>query len=551
MRLKIVNYTVENPPLLNSSTPYRKSTLFFVYILAITYGTLWLYIGYLRLISFNNFYGDLGQQTSYLIALSNTSNLYVLFHELRPQSPFAIVIAQILRISPYPLTLIALQDYAISLSIVPLYYVSKAFLRDRVNSWLMVISYLLFFPLSATLWEGYGHIMEFFPLLFFIALYLYIRGSKFYILFFALASYTDIVMSTSLILLLFYDIFKLRRGRLDIMTSVLDPAKRIKYNIVTILVSLFPIAYYTLQQNLFYIFTFGSHVYTGTSGTLHPDLLQAYISIFTYTLVTSFLTLLLIFIPFLILIRYPNKFLITLIPFFYFFFFSGYESGFFNFLFYIWSMYTPLVFSALLIYMGSRRPKTIKDTNFSVHKNHFCFRVPRTPSNRAIALMITLVIITISIFYAPWGPLNSQNIPGQNVNAFYSFETNLHVSRNDIVAANFVSLVPTNKTILIQNNMPIFSDRDRNFLFGPSYTPWVTGQTQWGPAPANSTVPQFICTDPISYWFTSPFTSGENMSYWFHYFTTKYHYGLLAESYPYYLYELNYNGTPKIMITSF
>jgi hypothetical protein len=158
----------------------------------------------------------------------------------------------------------------------------------------------------------------------------------------------------------------------------------------------------------------------------------------------------------------------------------------------------------------------------------------------------------MGIFYNPYGPLNNPNLPGNN--AYANFGHQINVTSSDRIANQFVGLVPRNSTVMIQDNEPQFANRPRNFVFGPGNLPWLNASLFYddGPKPA-STTPQFIAPDVNNAelgggWYTFPFynTSDGSMSTWFPYFYSHYHYGLLAYSYPFYLYELNYSGNPVI-----
>ena len=163
----------------------------------------WFYISIFKFLSFNDYYGDLGQNTSYLIAIYNTRSPTALFEEVRPQSYFSFIIALIMGIFPSAFTLIALQILTSGLSILFLYFYAFRSTENKWYSLIISLTYALSFSLNATLWQAYGHIMQFFPFFFFLAL-VFERKRKY--LFYSLiimASLTNIVMLFSMMLLLF------------------------------------------------------------------------------------------------------------------------------------------------------------------------------------------------------------------------------------------------------------------------------------------------------------------------------------------------------------
>ena len=166
-------------------------------------------------------------------------------------------------------------------------------------------------------------------------------------------------------------------------------------------------------------------------------------------------------------------------------------------------------------------------------------------------LIFVILVIFMGLFYNPYSPLNSPTLPGEN--AYANFYHQINVTSSDTIANEFVKLVPRNATVLVEDNEPQYSDRDRNFLFGPGNLPWLsTSFYDLGPEPS-SVIPQYIAVDVNGWvvnhgWYNFPFynSSDGSMLTWFPYFYSHYHYGLLAYSYPFYLYKLNYNGSPLI-----
>jgi hypothetical protein len=237
-------------------------------------------------------------------------------------------------------------------------------------------------------------------------------------------------------------------------------------------------------------------------------------------------------------------FIISTFPLLIFILFGGYPLGNMKVQYY-GEYFTPLLYFLILM------PPffTNKDHTVKIHPNS-SENMPMV-RNRGVILFILLVVV-FGLFYNPYGPFNNPNLPGTNAYAHFSEEIN--VTPVDKIANSFVKLVPSNATILVQDNEPQFSNRPKNFLFGPGNLPWLNESFFYdkGPTPA-STIPQYIAVDVCgvltnsgwyNFWFYNS-TDG-SMSTWFPYFYSHYHYGLLAYAYPFYLYKLNYTGQSVI-----
>jgi len=518
-----------------------------IFVFVIMFVAMWFYISFLKFYSFNDYYGDLGQNTSYLISIFNTRNLTTLFHEVRPQSYFSLVIAIILGIFPSAVTLITLQILATGASVLFLYFYSRKVTNKKLISFIISVSYSLSFSVNATLWQGYGHIMQFFPFLFFLALLFEERNEKIYFFLIVMAAITNIVTLLSIIILLTIrgiDDIKKRNNK---KTNFL---KRFKISrIITLFFLLIPIILYLIQENLTAFVSFNSGTVSGSLSFL--QLVNFYLYNIIHSIQDKILVLFLIIVPFLFLWNRVNVTYLILLPVFVFLLFSNYGVGFFNLQFYISSMLPPLL---IFLFLQKYSP-TCEVSKYKVVRkaysdrtrtNEFKIkRLPKREAKKSAVLFLLVATLIISLFYAPWGPLNSQTIPGQDLNAYYNFAQDIHLTNSDIGADKFLSIIPSNATVLIQNNMPIFSNRDRNYLFGPDLIPINNTNFSPGPVPRTN-IPQFIITENNSVWYTFPFQVGGNMEYWFNYYTTTYHYGIRAISGNYVLYELYYQGNVSV-----
>ena len=308
-----------------------------------------------------------------------------------------------------------------------------------------------------------------------------------------------------------------------------------------------PVILFALFQiKLVGLITFQGGVNTSTGNIINGYLGNLF-SLFNNAFIVLFMmALLLIIILTLVIDRTEIIYFISTIPLFVFILFSGYPFG--N----IKVQYDGEYFTPLLYFLILTPP-------FSVNKNYNTKPHPNISLNARVlkskgVILFVIIVIFMGLFYNPYGPLNNPNLPGTNAYAHFGEEIN--VTHSDKIANTFVKLVPSNATILVQDNEPQYSNRPKNFLFGPGNLPWLNASFFYdkGPKPA-SPIPQFIAVDVCgvlsnegwyNFWFYNS-TDG-SMSTWFPYFYSHYHYGLLAYAYPFYLYKLNYTG--MVMISS-
>jgi uncharacterized membrane protein len=518
-----------------------------IILFTILFVICWFYLALIKFLSFHDFYGDLGQNTSYLIAIYNTKNIKTLFEEVRPQSYFSLFIAGIIGIFPSAFTLVTLQIISTGLTLIFLYIYAYKSSQNKWHSFFITLSYSLSFSLNANLWQSYGHIMEFFPLFFFAGFAFKDRKYIFNFLI-IIASLTNIVMLLSMILLL---LIQERKNVQESTKSKLSLIRKIGMDrIIAIFVLLVPISLFFLQENFTEFVSFNNGSFSHTNSSIISQIVNLYINNFMLTITSKILTLLLILIPFVLVFTKRNKKFIIFLPVCIFIIFSNYAVGYFNFQFYLSSTLVPLLFflfiesygkfSASRVEIFGYKSSTVKSKihNYSVMKLK---QALNSCSRNKVVFYLLISTVIISLFYAPWGPLNSSHIPGQNLNSYYHFNNDIKLTQAEQGADKFLSFIPRNATVLIQDNMPIFSNRDRNYIFGPNLIPTNKSVFQPGPTP-KTLIPQFIVIDSSSYWFTAPFESGYNMAYWVGYYTTHYHYGVRAISGEFELYELNYKG---------
>jgi uncharacterized membrane protein len=515
---------------------------------ATAWGSFWLYVDTLRYLSFNAYINDLGLELSYLIAISHTTNLHVLWLEVTPQKPFVLVLAGVTLLSPSAITLLAIQAYLVCLAALPLYGIALHFSKRRDLSLLLSLTYLFFFPLSTILWFDF-HVMSLFGFFFLTGIWLYLRNSRWSVVFLLLAATTNIALAGVVILfgivegtaLLRFD----RRAGKGFLSFLTQRRGRLLTFIVGGTSLLF--VYYSLAASIQTLATFQ------TPQNVHGGLVTYYISNFLYNAPNLIIVTLLIAVPFIPLLSVvPARnlgYAYLLLPFSALYLFSNYAFSYLN------AQYTGALLTPELFLVAARALSPHESNvgsseipysrSFRSRHRWIVYSHSLDSRHRAVAIMLVFTV-GISLFYTPWGPFNSDQIPGTN--PYFDFWNKITVTPVDQVADGFANLVPPSATILLQDNMPIFADRNKNNIFGTGNLPWLGPENEPGPTPS-SLIPDFMCTDVQSSWFTNPFTSEPsqgNMSYWFNYFYAHYQYGLLAFDWPFALWELNYSKAPNV-----
>ena len=529
-----------------------KYDLYVVVIIAILFSILWYYADLLRLLSFNAYLYDLGTQTASLISLSHTSSLQSFLIQITPTKPGMILFVPLVYIFPTPKTLLFIQAFSIGFSAVPLYSIAKEYSRRVDISAIIITAYLLFFPLNRLVYFDF-HFMALFPLPFFIGYYLYLKGSKWFLLFFFLASLFDIALAVAPVLIILSGIFGYVRNRVNVKKSNISTWKGFSLFIYTL--SLFTLSFVFI----FYIYmtSFGSFINFNTTSSSSIGLIPSYINNARNALKYGTPILFLSIIPLVPLLFSPVrnwKIGYIMAPFILMFFLSGYPFWLFNAQ-YMGGFLSPLLFilvSALFRDGIDSDPKSKEKKMKGIRQHVFLIVQKRRTINTEIAIVFLTLVLLISLYYAPWGPLNSSSPSalGSEYNSFANFHEEVTLTNTEKIADKMFSLVPANKTVLMQDNMPILSGRVRNYMFGPGLLPWLNSTgVSYSPGPTpHSNVPEYIALDTES-WFTNWFYNSTDgtMQYWFTYFYEHYHYGLLGYDYPFALYELNYTGKPIVM----
>lgn len=161
----------------------------------------------------------------------------------------------------------------------------------------------------------------------------------------------------------------------------------------------------------------------------------------------------------------------------------------------------------------------------------------RSPNwGRASVIWVTVAIVSLSAVIVPLSPLNALAGLQNSQSPFYDYElqSQTSVSSYDQALARMGSMMPMGSSVLIQENMPQFTNRAL----------WFEPGSYFG-----SPLVDYVLTDPASNYFTEPppsFIGGNNttMEEWFNALTATGAYGVKAEYEGAVLLEKGYRGLP-------
>lgn len=514
-----------------------------VIVLYLTFSVLWTIIELLKFYSFNSYVYDLGVGVASLNSIARTYSLPNLLLLIPSFKPFTLFISYITLIFPNPKVFLYIQSFGTLLASIFIYLIACRKYKSPFLSVLVSFSFLFFFPVSWYLFDNF-HIAGLFSTFFFAAIYFGERRPKLSFVLYFFASTTNLVLAFFLLIYLF--IKQVNKFQFLLAPSFKD---EIKKNLKSFIFMLAPVP--TLIFAVWRLKFSGLVSFNGGATIQSHSIIQGYlsnlISLLNSGSVLFFMMCILFLVVFTTIIQRSEViYAISIFPVVVFILFGGYMGG--NFLSqYNGEYFTPILYFLILI------PNTYMKKNVSGKSQSEISQKSSDVKRRGVLLFVILIIF-MGIFYNPYGPGNSPHLPGMN--AYANFDQTLNVSASEKIANEFVKLVPGTSSVLVDDIEPQFADRPRNFLFGPGNLPWINSTFFYnsGPKPS-STIPQYIAVEVINAelghgWYYANFynSTDGSMSTWFPYFHSHYRYGLLAYSYPFYLYKLNYSG--NIVISS-
>lgn len=331
--------------------------------------------------------------------------------------------------------LLTFQSIALGVAAVPIYKISRYYLRDPWASLAISISYLLFFPLSGINWFDF-HFQSLFIPFFLFGYYFYLRENYLTaIVFFALSGVTKfpyIAFPALFSLYLLVQFFYRRRSHDFIYGN-----KALWFAIFLFLIStvLFILGYYTFSL-------------TGSLGT---ELKISQNHNIEYLLKAKILTVVLLLLPVLFLPIFSKKWFIFLLPFFFVMVYSNSWTFVYPSLFTLQysSSIVPFIFLGTIdgLYTIQRRGNHGK-----AKRKKYIGRLKSFYSGeklRPLTVIMLLAIILFGLFFQPYGPANSVSQTNYYLTESTKVNTTLEYYINSELA-----MVPKYSTLLVQDNIP-------------------------------------------------------------------------------------------------
>ncbi len=454
---------------------------------AIVYGVAWSLISISKLNTYHATVFDLGV-SSFL--------LWSVFHGhfvLVPEKSVYLLLAPFYYLYPRQAALLVFQSFWIGAGSLPLYFIAK---RVTGSNGALAVSmgYLLYFPVAGINWFDF-HFMALFPTLFLTGLYFRMSGRVLpSAVFLALSCTTDALAPAIVAIagcILTYDDWRIGRGR----TALFPRDNRripMRYDAAVVMLPVLFLA--------------------GLAAAFGPDTLLKYIpfrlslqgaaTAFSFDLPWKVYFLALPILPLVVFIRRSPVFLLLSVPYSLFALFSTDLNNFTPYYYQYAALYAPGYVLAALLGMAG-----MSDRKFRIIRRK---RISAKPATVFLAL-----VLIAGAFLLPYSPLNAYMARPPEGN--YLFLHNVLPNRVDRNLTEMLELIPSNASVLMQNNMPELAQRS-NFTVPGVYK--------------GNYLPAYIVTDPHSRFFyvnMNGSTKGD-MLYWINRLFSTGHYGIIAEA---------------------
>ncbi len=500
----------------------------FVAIGTVLYGSIWSYIGILKILSLNAYVFDLGINSErgwiilhtnlgihgYLTTLFNSGIVYPLSPLTGSGNFFAMIIFQ-----------------AFSIGIVgPAFYLiaKEKGLKSR-ESMLISLAFFFYFPVYGILWFDF-HYQAFFMPLFIYAYLLYIK--KYYtlsILLFFLSGIVRYPYSVFPMVFAFIELLLILRNR----SSEYDRSRFVSMLVILILMI---------------IWTVLGFLIFGLSSTIPHSSVSEYIILDTSTWVRFYVILLflapLLFIP-VLRVRWIN----LAFPAFYLFITSSYTWYTYPHVFQVQyaAAVVPFLFLGLIDFLGPS-VKRENDNNKTIYNKNAIFR---NKSVSRLIVTILVILLFLNIFFAPFSPLNNQL--GDQFN--FQQNTSYNLQQYSELGSMLKMIPSSDQYIVYQNNIPEFFPRpalpDDALLMGGYLGSFTNVSVQeainnsWQVNTGGKEVPMpvdFALADASNLNF---YLAGNSVYSIVHDMYKSGKYGILSEGYGLILLQRGYNGTIK------
>ncbi len=504
--------------------------LFFAFLL---YSVVWSYISIMKLYSLNASVYDLGQFMQAFWNAYHSNSVYNVYTTVLTYGDVYLFFPFVY-IQSYPL-LLSVQSILLGVAIFPIFGIAKHFLKSELTSLLISLSYLIYFPLVGLNWFDF-HTDALFVPFFLLGYYFYIKGRyKLSFFFFLLAS--------------------IGRYPEAFLVAI--------FGLLTIIEDLF----HKYSQNK--LVRVGEYKFlvsiTAAASTL---MILGYVSLKTYATITlsnlpltsnlenKIFTVLLVFVPMMMIPVFSKKWLILLIPYFYAMFTTNVSQWVFPYFthYQMTSILIPFIFigtvEGMYALFGSNHSNlnTNNDERFPVKRKIFR-KIRSIKPDKKVAVAIFTAVILFSLVYEPFGPYNQFSQTDFNLSSILEANMTLYEELNYIAG-----MIPNgNPYVLTDNQIP-----------------------QVFPRPQEHNAPMLVIPSTIAYNMTYQSVNGTwqkpridyvlmytlgwgfTQSFAYPYNGTAYditqrlwetgNYGMLAEASGIVLMEKNYTGKPELYI---
>jgi uncharacterized membrane protein len=443
------------------------------------------------------------------------------------------------------------QTVALSIPSFFVYGIAVKFLKNRVASLFVSLSYLIYFPLAGINLFDF-HYMAFFPLFFLFGCYLYFSGKY---------SYSILVFIISGLMKFPFIIFPLVFVCLEGIYSILNRQFSLKgqnSNHTKFIVASIILFIFILLVSFYSILQFGVSAYIH-SAPFSFSSVYAHID-------NKIFTILLIFSPFLFLLIYSRySILIYLLLLFGTLYIPGSFTFPSPFLDQYSSLLVPFVYLSLLDgirYIDKNRVQTAPKNPSHSYKHGRHILIKKMHHLTKISIAILILVSLFAIVYAPYGPLNNVSDINHYASSISDYNPSIYNNMQKVA-----SLIPGNVSasqILVENNIPFIFPRPDTYqlnVSNPLSAPlevdynynFFYNYTELGPhGKFYQVIPQYIIMYPYGgvfnqgFWGFSgtdgPYPHNISNAALIQHLLTDYHYGMLAEADGVFLMEKNYTG---------
>ncbi len=367
-------------------------------------------------------------------------------------------------ISNMSIFLLIFQSSFLGFSSIPIFFIAKKERLSDMQALSISTIFLLYFPMSGINWFAF-HFQAMFIPLFLTSYYLYI-AKKYRAAFFLFLIGGMVKFPFMIFVVLFAIVEILRkyskahRGQLR-LKAFLGSETYLSILLISSSIILMLEYFLIINNNL----TTSVYIHSSASN----------LSLYFSTAYTKLITILLIFAPFAFLPFLSKRWLPLYLPFLLLIIFSNSSIYMFPVIFHIQyvSMVIPFLFLGL-IEVIARLPGPDLRRNGKIKNASLNSSEPQAFLNRRkVIISIFLFILLFSLFFQPYGPLNSYNPDDFSITeqtAFNMTQYNYLVSEAKLIPAN-------NPYVLMQNNMPELFPR----LLDYNSSPLSVGLTPFAP----------------------------------------------------------------------